>query len=297
MNMNQVIRTLFILFLCGLLLTTQWSCARIMPGEPIGMGIIGVTTAQFFPELDDPAVTNLGQGGSRGRGADFPMLGGPTPGAMVVGLAFMAALALLLLLAYGAGKAFDALFDRSGESQEVLKSSKDDPNLQSRPQEYTPQENRLFFIQNVLASLRMQETFRDTVVTQARNYTPYTFVLVPQYGPKSIRDSPGYHEIAGQEPDTILELMVISVGLKDGEGGDDHQLSLSMKVRARLVQLVQDRVINDQTFFHRSEQRTFKEWAEDNGQPFQKAITTAYEDLAYQVIQSIFREVWPPLLG
>jgi len=297
MNMRQVIRTLAIIFLCGLLLATQWSCARIMPREPMSLGVIGVTTAQFFPELDDPAVTNLGPSSSGRRGTDFPFLGGPTPGAMLGGLVLMAALALLVLLAYGVGKAFDTLFDTPDDSQEVLKSSKDAPNLMNVPQEYTSQEKRLFFIQDALTALRMQETFRDTVVTQSRNYTPYKFVLVPQYGPKDIRDSPGYQELAGQEPDTILELTVISVGLKNGEGGDDPQLSLSMKARARLVQVVQGRVINDQTFLHRSEQRTFKEWAENNGQPFQKAITTAYEDLAYQVIQNIFREQWPPILG
>lgn len=265
-----------------------------MPGEPISLGIIGVTTAQFLPGLDDPAVTNLVPSSS--GGTHLPLSGGAGEGGLIV-MAALAALALLLLLAYGAGKAFDALFDRSDDSQEVPNSSKGDPNLLSTPQEYTPQEKRLFFIQNALAALRMQETFRDTVVTQARNYTPYIFVLVPKYGPKDTRESPGYRELAGQEPDTILELTVISVGLKNGEGGDDPQLSLSMKVRARLVQLVQDRVIKDQTFLHQSEQRTFKKWAENKGQLFQKAITIAYEDLAYQVIQSIFRELWPPLLG
>jgi len=183
----------------------------------------------------------------------------------------------------------DALFDFSDDSQGIAKSSKDDQNSLSKPQDYTPPKKDEVFVQKMLAQLHMQEAFRDSVVTQARKSTPHKFVLVPQYGPKHIWDNPKYTELTGQEPNTILELSVQSVGLKNGEVEGVPQLALSMKVRVRLMRLVQEDVIYDSTFYHGSEQRTFREWAHNHGRPFQEAITQAYQDLATQSIQRVFR--------
>jgi hypothetical protein len=61
-----------------------------------------------------------------------------------------------------------------------------------------------------------------------------------------------------------------------------------MKVRVRLIGLPEQNVLYNDVLDHRSEQRHFGEWAHNQAQPFQEAITQAYQDLANRIIHRMF---------
>ena len=269
-EMRQKIRRLFALSLCGIILLTQWACVRT--AGPLSENFIqkpitiGVTTGKFIPStvFEKSEIVQLGNNWGRHIGPPPPVL---------------LALALLVLIGYGTYKIFEQmqkLFSTLDYPQEIPKSSEED-----RQPILTPRER----LENALAELRMQETFGKVFVTKARASTPHTIILVKEYGPQTKDDLPSnYSELLEQNLDMILELRIESIGLINAGGGDDPSFSLAMKVRVRLIGLPgQNNLYNDH-FYHRSEQHTFREWSDKQGQPFEEAITHAYEDLANQII-------------
>lgn len=261
----QTIRSLFILTLCGIMLMTQWACtssSTLYLNEKIiqNLGTMGVTTGQFIPTLE-LANSDSEAPKKNGKGKENAGL----PGGPPLGLLFVLAVIGLLIL--------------TGVAVHDLFSTPDDPQGLAQTQA---------LLVKALADLRMQETFRDTVVNQARSVTPHEFVIVTDYGPQTQEDTFDYNGLVGQGLDTILELSVQSVGLVSGQGGDDLPFSLDMKVRARLVGLAQQNVIYDTTFKHRSEQRPFSEWADNKAQLFRDAIAEAYQELAKGIMYRVF---------
>jgi hypothetical protein len=273
-EMMQIIRKLSILFLCGMMLVTQWACVRTV--GPLGKNFIqkpitiGVTTGKFIPTTlfersgTMPAETNRA-----------PSIG--SPGGLG-GLVLMMAVLLLIAIGYGMYKIFEGIQELSAtpdDPQEIPKT----PEVDRQPI-LTPQE----MLENALAELRMQEAFGEAFVTQARASTPHTFVMVKEYGPQTKAGLPSnYYELSEQELDMILELRIESFGLIGGVE-DDPSFSLSMKVRVRLIGLPGQNNLYNNHFSHKSELRTFGEWADDHAQLFHEAITQAYEDLANQII-------------
>jgi hypothetical protein len=160
-------------------------------------------------------------------------------------------------------------------------------------------------LRQTVAALPIQETFQAYFLNEARSRTSQTFVVVPEQGPQMLepmdemfdnvqtynKELPTYEGMVGQSADSVLELSVRRIWLKEaGHLGREMnpRLALAIFVRARLVRVTEKTVWYDQTFVNKTEGRHHTEWASQQGQTFQEAIEKAYQDLAEQIVEKLF---------
>ncbi len=129
-------------------------------------------------------------------------------------------------------------------------------------------------LDDFIAELRMQETFRDQIVRKAQNATKYQFV-------------PLYPGMAEQGIATILEVAVESFGL-DGPWGVDPPLTMVMRTRAKLFRVKDGVVLTEGTFLYESEVYQFTEWAANDAQLFREALDSGYQTLAREIVEELF---------
>jgi hypothetical protein len=161
-------------------------------------------------------------------------------------------------------------------------------------------------LRHTIAELPIQETFQAYFLNETRSRTSQTFVVVPEQGPQMLKpmdemfdnvqtynnkELPTYEGMVGQGADSVLELSVRRIWLKEaGHLGREMnpRLALAIFVRARLVRVTEKTVWYDQTFVNETEGRHHTEWASHQAQAFQEAIEKAYQDLAEEIVEKLF---------
>ena len=138
-------------------------------------------------------------------------------------------------------------------------------------------------LRHTVANYPIRMTFQNSFLKEARARTSHTFVVVPEEGSQPSKGR------VGQGVDTVLELSVQRIWLKrvdDREGEMNPPMVLVLFVRARLVRGPENIFWYDQTFFHETKKRPYKEWPYHYN--FQTAIEQAYQTLAKQMVNELF---------
>lgn len=278
--------------LVAAVLSGLWGCASDgaqlppPPSEQVKaqLGTVGVASARFTPEWKFPPRWHVRQpvdrltaaakaavstfvktaellfssgGGGRGDGVGTPMCDGPVC-AMVV----LSALAVLPTFAAAVDGVHELLI-----GIEPITGAKDTETA----------------IRNVLGKLKIQETLRDRVLQVAKSQTQRLLALIGDQGPALPKEPVSYRPPPDQNIDTVLELSVMNIGMV-GEEQVNPSVALVMTARVRLILVKENAVLYDQVFEHRSDERTYLEWATSNALPFHQEFERAYQSLAENIV-------------
>lgn len=134
------------------------------------------------------------------------------------------------------------------------------------------------------AELDFQETVRRDVATAIRKNTRHPVAQAAKPGTKSL---PHAH--------SLLEINVLTAGLS-GSQFRDANLSLFLRVQARLMSMPGGAVLYEHTWLHTSGDRTFNEWAVHDARPFRGELSIASRAVAKSIIREIFL-AQPPRKG
>lgn len=289
------LQTVFIVWLCSLLIVVQWGCATPsakLPSEiQAQLGRIGVLSAQYIPAFEF-ALPAKGWLGGAGRGA----VGGTKAfiilvplGAVGGGVGMIAFNPALLLVSAGAliagsgyliiGPFYGAAAAETPETVEEAEAH----------------------LKVSLASMRIQQTMRDHVVQAAQSLANRDLTVLDGQGPESSSDLLTYFPIQDTQIDSVLELRVNRVWLSTSESflkADlrnlsqvlqiNPSLSLGMEVRGRLIRTADKVVLYDNTWKHEGGSHVFAEWAANDAQLLVEEFERAYDVLSNQMVTMIF---------
>jgi len=280
-----------IIFLSIALLLWQWGCAHTpkkpFPSEQakVDLGTIGIVTASFTPEVkfEKP----LGKGTGAGVGV---VAGAAVAAGSVLYVAYCAGPVGLLLLAYppvtavaggitGAGALIGGIVGAvKGESSKKKKETE-------------------VALNSILFDLKIQEAMRDHIFKEGQEQTRHHLVLLDNKGPVTPDEKVDYHSLTNEGIDTVIEISPLKFGLVRKEININPPLSFQMKVRARLVRVVDGAELYAHTFKYESARKKFIDWSADNGQPFKEEFNQGIQSLARDIVEVIFLRYYPSELN
>lgn len=289
-----LIRKLFIFCLAGIFLLVQWGCAAQPPALPTELraqlGTIGIVTAQYTPEPDfeGPGTgfiehtsgawkglkSGAKEGAHMGGSIGFGMLENPpldlNPGPPVLLLALVISVvgATVGTIAGGVGGMTMGMID---------------------PMDSDPMKNQAVVRQTLdayLQKLGMQERIRKEVVAAARQNTSHRITELDKEGPIKRGSEVSYQKLKEQNLDSILEVAVVSLGLKS-TSAFDPDFSVFMVVKADLRRVEDDALLYRTTLTHTSQSLPYEEWAGNNVYAFQRALNEGYRSLAEQIVAKL----------
>lgn len=314
-------RTVFIVWLCTLLVMIQWGCAAQpshLAVDRASLGTIGLVSARYTPAFEF-ALPAKGWVGGAGRGAVGGMkafivlvpsagvVGAVSAGAMCCTFGalfmhgFLGALWATAALVKGAGYVIVGPFYGATTAETAMTVEGAETGLKS-----------------ALASMRIQETMRDHVAKAARFRTNIAVTVLDGQGPDSSSDLLTYFPIQKAHVDTVLELRVNRVWLSANESffapvrsmipsneprmnpSDElkpdlyrelqinPELTLGMEARGRLIRTADKVVLFDYTWKYEGERHVFAEWAADDARLFEAEFGRAYDTLSEQMVSTIF---------
>ena len=298
---SQRLRQLCILSLCGIFLFVQWGCATQPPGLPAELraqlGTIGIVSAQYTPqpEFEGPGTgflertsgaweglkSGVQKGGAEGiefvfEHELFPHGCPPSPiGLIVLPLCLLMGLVLGVTLGATVGTIAGGL---GGMTMGMVD-----------PMDSDPMKNEAVLRQTLdayLQKLGMQERIRKEVVAAARQNTSHQVRELDKEGPTQRGSEVSYQKLKEQNLDSILEVAVVSLGLKS-TSAFDPDFSVFMVVKADLRRVEDDALLYRTTLTHTSQSLPYEEWAGNNVYAFQRALNEGYRSLAEQVVAKL----------
>lgn len=279
---------LAIVLLSFALLVIPFGCAHIpktatpSPDQKkVDLGTIGIVTGRFPPEvkLQKP----MGKAGGAGAGA---LVGAATAGGTVLYVAGCAGPVGILLLAYppvtavaagitGAGALIGGVVGAAkGESSKKIKETKNTLN-------------------EALPKFNIQEKIVEEFLKIAHERTRHHFISLDHKGPATPDEEVNYHFLINEGIDTALEISHLKFGLVRKETNINPPLSFQMKIRARLVRVVDSTELYAHTFKYESGHKKFIDWSADNGQPFKEEFNQGIQNLASDIVDVILLKYFP----
>jgi hypothetical protein len=278
--MAEVLKRFTVVFLSIALLLFQVGCAThpyhlpppLSEEERARLGTIGIVSADFVPETQLFTCTRGRVSGAAKRmtfGASTapPLIvpvgtSGPgPPGASLVLGVFLAVVvgAVMVEEVYRAATAIPA--EKVKEIESNLKKA--------------------------LIELKMQESFKKSLLQTAREQSASNFVLIEEGGPKTPDEILNYGHLKEKGIDTVIELSVLSISF-EGKGGKDPLLSLLLGVRTRVLSVSDGAVIYENKLEYRSAKRKFTEWISDKGKLFSEELDRGYGTLSDKIVEELF---------
>ncbi len=293
--MKILIHRLSILSLIGIILLAQWGCATQAPKLPAELrtqlGRIGVVSAQFTPEpeFEGPGTGFLNRtsgaweglksgakdGAQKGGSIGFYVLeytqeyhGGWHPGAILLALASsIVGTTVGTIVGGGVGMTKGTINPGDANALDDLKIMRQT-------------------LDAYLKELGMQERFRREVVSYARQNTSQDITELDQEGPTKRDSMVSYQRLKEDDLDTILEVSVVSIGLKS-TSAFHPEFSVFMVVKADLLRIEDETLLYRTTLTHTSQSLPYEEWASNNVYAFQRALNDGYRNLAEQIVATL----------
>ncbi len=238
------------------------------------LGTIGVVSPRFAPEVTlDMSAEWTGEGAGReaargAAGAAGETVAGVTYVSIIAGPGILLGFALGLALALPAalvGGIHGAIAAEPAESVEDVEAR----------------------IRQVLAESKMQLALRLHVLQEARNQTPYTFILLTEEGPTEPGEEITYRAMRSEGVDTILEVSVQSVGF-EGKWEINPPLAFAMTAHVRLIEVGDGTVHYDRAFPYNTGVRPYTEWTVNDAEAVRDAWNRGNQSLAEQIVEALF---------
>jgi hypothetical protein len=137
-----------------------------------------------------------------------------------------------------------------------------------------------------LQKLGIQERIRKEGVAVARQNTSHHITELDEEGPIKRGSAVSYQNLKEQNLDTVLEVAVVSHGLKS-TSAFDPDFSVLMVVKADLRRVEDDALLYRTTLTHTSHSLPYEEWAGNNVYAFQRALNEGYRSLTEQVVAKL----------
>jgi hypothetical protein len=150
-------------------------------------------------------------------------------------------------------------------------------------------------IAEALQSLHMQQSVRERVIAYGTAATNHSFVSLPSLGPTTPGERPDYSVLSNSGVDSILEVDVLDARLgHDGGAFDPKYGRLVVTAHARLIRVSDGNLLHEADYRFVSEPMFDVLWAVDNAANFKQAFDLAYQNLAEQIVDSLFLIYEPP---
>lgn len=268
---------LILIWLCIFFLVFPLGCAQTAKQIPkYELGSVGVVHGNFTPKviLDKPArgwLAGAGRGSANWAGKAFaaPFSGG---GGRCSGDGCGIAALIILALAVTAATV-------GGIAGGVAGAVKAEPAKKVDEAES--------IINEAIAKLKIQETFRDHFVKEAQEKTRGRFTVLEGYGPASIDQKATYGHLANRGIDTIVQISVIRFGLT-GKWEINPLLSLEMDVQVKVIQVRDEKELFSEIFHYTGGQQLFSEWCVDNARPLNDEFDLCYRSFSDKIITALF---------
>jgi hypothetical protein len=147
-------------------------------------------------------------------------------------------------------------------------------------------------LQHAFGELKTQQTLGDRLVALARDEARLDLVPVGDVGPTdSQQQEIDYRSLAAEGIDTILEVSVTRLGLRDPYSsvwdfpGPNPPLALSMTTRLRLIRSGDGAEFYREELSHRSQSKTFVEWGAHDAQALREVLDATYTTVAREIIR------------
>ena len=289
------VQTVFIVWLCVVLLVVQSGCAthRTSAQPSLQLGKVGVVSARYTPamEFELPAkgwLGGAGRGAVGGMKAFIMLVPLGAVGGGVGMIAFNPALVLLSAAALIAGSGYLIVGPFYGAAKAETPATVEEAEAH---------------LKAALASMRIQETMRDHVVQAAQSLAKRDLTVLEGQGPENPSDLLTYLPVQDTTIDTVLELRVNRVWLSTNQSTfkslDNMEspskvlqinppLSLGMEVRGRLIRTADKVVLYDNTWQHEGASYLFTDWAADDAKLFGEEFDHIYHVLAKYMVTTIF---------
>ena len=153
---------------------------------------------------------------------------------------------------------------------------------------------------NAVVNARVQDALRDRIVELARAQDRHSLFRLVEPGPPSSCDRNDYGRWMGDGIDTILNLGVSNVILKQMEdpssqaqgtaamGRSDPTLAMVMRVEARLIRATDGAELDLRVFEHRRAGNPMVVWAADDAKRFRDGLDDASQALAGDILQALY---------
>jgi hypothetical protein len=136
----------------------------------------------------------------------------------------------------------------------------------------------------------VQDAMAKRVLKEAASLPHYQFTYVADTGPASVSDSPDYQLLKVDGFDSVLELVVASVGF-DASKGEPPSAVFEMKLNVRVVPLKGNGSPFVRELKHRGQWRDVPQWAIDDGKLLQQELDDSYAALAADLSRAVLSAV------
>jgi hypothetical protein len=128
----------------------------------------------------------------------------------------------------------------------------------------------------LLATTAIERRLAELVAEAGRD-SGYELTLPPEHADRSLSAAP-------MEPDSdaLLETDVTDFGFRGD--GDDPDIAMYVRAKARLVRLPAHKALGESTFLFQSEPRKLNQWLDDGGKPLHAAFDALLRNLAQDIV-------------
>ena len=247
------------------------------------LGTIGVLSAGYGPRLDIETPER------------FSTVGAAAGLAKGFGLGLLGAAGCVLTL----GRLAEACGLALGTPVWMVMGAKEGAKTKEPPPEVARHVPPLL---NAVVNARVQDALRDRIVDVARAQDRHSLFRLVEPGPPSSSDGIDYGRWMGDGIDTILNLSVSNVILKQiedpssqaqaaaGMGRSDPSLAMVMRVEARLIRSTDGTELDLRVFEYRRAGHPMAAWAADDAKRFGDALEEASQALAGDILQALYPE-------
>ncbi|MDH5426833.1 MAG: hypothetical protein OEZ57_05660 [Nitrospirota bacterium] len=294
--MMSLVRKVSIFCLAGVFLLVQYGCATdsaALPGEiRAQLGRIAVVSAQYTPEPDfegpgtgfiehtSGAWKGLKSGAKEGAAKGMELGTEYHPGGCPPNLIGLAACPLFMLLGLAVGVTLGATVGTvAGGVGGMTKGMIHLEDANSFDEHKIVRKT----LDSYLQKLGMQERLRNEVTYFAKQKTSHTIIELEEEGPTRPGSILGYQRLKKENFDTVLEVTVLSLGLKS-TSAFNPEFSVFIVGKADLRRVEDDALLYRTTLTHTSQPQPYEEWAGENVYAFQRALNDGYRSLAEQIV-------------
>ena len=154
-------------------------------------------------------------------------------------------------------------------------------------------------IEKAIAQLQVQKRMQQAVMAELQDEAvAKSLSLDEEIGPKDRDDRPVYRD---QPASMVLEVSVLEFGFTDRKGAFGEQTragkdgyALTLTTRARLLDTVQNTVLDEIKHVHRSEVYTPAEWMADDAARFRTKLEEGIQAAADDIVLEFFLLYYPP---
>ena len=140
---------------------------------------------------------------------------------------------------------------------------------------------------NAFIKLDCHGTLAEFVYMAGNDLTDYKYTISKEIGPDSQEEIPDYCNLNLEGINIIIEVRVISLGFKGGEGSNPF-IYIDMNVNARAINVTSGEEICSEIWHYVSRERPLSEWVENNAQLLHDELEHCYYSLAENIIEGTF---------